>query len=108
MNQTGLTPKVEPPTDGLSLDDAALADWTRCGMPHLLGQYRPVHDEIDATDLLVEGELPEGLTGSYLRNGPNPLLAPHGPYHLFPRCCTGSRWVTRVPPIATVGFGRQG
>ena len=83
MNQTGLTPKVEPPTDGLSLDDAALADWTRCGMPHLLGQYRPVHDEIDATDLLVEGELPEGLTGSYLRNGPNPLLAPHGPYHLF-------------------------
>jgi carotenoid cleavage dioxygenase-like enzyme len=40
---------------------------------YLTGRYAPVPDEIDATDLPVEGTLPPELDGRYLRNGPNPL-----------------------------------
>jgi carotenoid cleavage dioxygenase-like enzyme len=40
---------------------------------HLAGHLAPVADEIDATDLPVEGALPPELAGRYLRNGPNPL-----------------------------------
>lgn len=40
-------------------------------------------DEIDAHDLPVTGELPPGLRGSFLRNGPNPAFPPLGRYHLF-------------------------
>jgi carotenoid cleavage dioxygenase-like enzyme len=40
---------------------------------HLTGHLAPVPDEIDATDLPVQGVLPPELTGRYLRNGPNPL-----------------------------------
>ncbi len=39
---------------------------------HLAGNYRPVTDEITATDLPVSGELPAELAGSFLRTGPNP------------------------------------
>ena len=39
---------------------------------HLTGNYAPVTDEVVATDLPVSGRLPEGLEGSFLRNGPNP------------------------------------
>lgn len=39
----------------------------------LTGFLAPVADEIDATDLPVEGSLPPELTGRYFRNGPNPL-----------------------------------
>ena len=51
--------------------------------PHLNGVFAPVHDEIDAPDLRVEGELPVGLEGDFLRNGPNPRFAPLGSY-LYP------------------------
>jgi carotenoid cleavage dioxygenase len=51
--------------------------------PYLRGLYAPVHDEVDLTDLEVTGELPAELRGSFLRNGPNPMFAPTGPYHLF-------------------------
>ncbi|GAA5122569.1 carotenoid oxygenase family protein [Pseudonocardia adelaidensis] len=40
---------------------------------HVAGHLAPVADEIDAVDLPVEGALPPGLVGRYLRNGPNPL-----------------------------------
>src|SRR5262245_63854386 len=36
------------------------------------GYFAPVPDEITAHDLPVAGTLPPGLTGVYLRNGPNP------------------------------------
>jgi carotenoid cleavage dioxygenase-like enzyme len=36
------------------------------------GNYAPVHDELTAFDLQVEGSIPADLTGWYLRNGPNP------------------------------------
>ncbi len=35
----------------------------------------PVHEELDVVDLPVEGEIPEDLDGSYVRNGPNPQYA---------------------------------
>jgi carotenoid cleavage dioxygenase-like enzyme len=36
------------------------------------GNYAPVHDELTAFDLEVEGSIPADLNGWYLRNGPNP------------------------------------
>ena len=36
------------------------------------GNYAPVHDELTAYDLPVEGAIPAELNGWYLRNGPNP------------------------------------
>jgi carotenoid cleavage dioxygenase len=51
--------------------------------PFLTGVYEPVHDEIDAAQLEVEGELPPDLHGTFLRNGPNPMFEPKGRYHIF-------------------------
>ena len=51
--------------------------------PDLLGNLAPVADEIDAADLVVTGELPATLRGSFVRNGPNPLFEPVGRYHLL-------------------------
>jgi carotenoid cleavage dioxygenase len=52
--------------------------------PYLEGNFAPVSEEVTATELHVRGELPEQLTGRYLRNGPNPT-APVEPstYHWF-------------------------
>jgi carotenoid cleavage dioxygenase-like enzyme len=36
------------------------------------GNYAPVHDELSAFDLPVQGSIPAELNGWYLRNGPNP------------------------------------
>lgn len=46
---------------------------------HLTFNFAPITDELDARDLPVEGELPPGLFGTYLRNGPNPRsgTSPH-------------------------------
>lgn len=43
---------------------------------HLRGPFAPVADELDVDELPVRGELPPGLRGTYLRNGPNPQFAP--------------------------------
>ncbi|HVJ97011.1 MAG TPA: carotenoid oxygenase family protein, partial [Acidimicrobiia bacterium] len=51
--------------------------------PYLSGVYEPVHKEIDAPKLSVQGELPAGLRGLFLRNGPNPMFEPKGRYHIF-------------------------
>ncbi len=52
--------------------------------PYLHGPYTPVVSEITAVDLCVTaGELPGDLHGAYLRQGPNPVYAPPGPYHWF-------------------------
>jgi carotenoid cleavage dioxygenase len=61
----------------MSIDaDPSIQQW-------LTGANEPVHDELDVADLEVEGELPAGLQGAYLRNGPNPQFDPVGRYHLF-------------------------
>jgi carotenoid cleavage dioxygenase len=48
--------------------------------PFLRGRFEPVHHEVTAQHLAVEGTLPAGLLGTYLRNGPNPALPPLGSY----------------------------
>ena len=40
-------------------------------------------DERDDRDLEVIGEIPAGLRGIFVRNGPNPQFAPLGRYHPF-------------------------
>ena len=49
----------------------------------LEGSFAPVTEEITAYDLPVSGKLPAGLSGRYLRNGPNPLGLDDPNYHWF-------------------------
>lgn len=49
----------------------------------LQGSFAPVAEEITAFDLPVTGTLPAGLSGRYLRNGPNPLGLEDPGYHWF-------------------------
>lgn len=51
--------------------------------PYLSGSYAPIHSEITALDLDVEGEIPKDLSGYFVRNGSNPRFAPKGRYHWF-------------------------
>lgn len=51
--------------------------------PYLHGVYAPITQETEASELVVEGELPTDLAGAYFRNGPNPLHEPRGRYHTF-------------------------
>lgn len=49
--------------------------------PDLDGNHFPVADEIDVGGCAVTGELPPGLRGSFVRNGPNPAFEPIGRYN---------------------------
>jgi carotenoid cleavage dioxygenase-like enzyme len=51
--------------------------------PYLEGAFAPVTEEVTAFDLPVTGQIPAGLTGRYLRNGPNPLGLEDAGYHWF-------------------------
>ena len=51
--------------------------------PYRTGAWRPNTREYDAYDLEIEGELPEDLSGIYLRNTENPLHDAIGRYHPF-------------------------
>ena len=51
--------------------------------PGLEGNLFPVADELDVASCRVTGELPAGLRGSFVRNGPNPAFEPMGRYHMF-------------------------
>jgi len=54
------------------------------GNRYLEGNFAPVHEEITATGLPVTGTIPDHLDGRYLRNGPNPVVAPDpAAYHWF-------------------------
>lgn len=50
---------------------------------YLTGNYAPVHEEVTAHDLPVEGTLPPALNGRLLRNGPNPAGVTRGTHHWF-------------------------
>ena len=64
-------------------DDRATAAFVGVDDPYLTGQYEPVRDERHDVALAVTGELPSGLRGAYLRNGPNSYFPPPGRYHVF-------------------------
>ncbi|MDG2028388.1 MAG: carotenoid oxygenase family protein [Acidimicrobiales bacterium] len=49
----------------------------------LRGDMFPVDREIDIAECEVIGKIPEGLRGSFVRNGPNPMFEPIGKYHMF-------------------------
>jgi carotenoid cleavage dioxygenase len=49
----------------------------------LEGSFAPVAREITAFDLPVTGRVPAGLSGRYLRNGPNPMGLDDPNYHWF-------------------------
>lgn len=55
--------------------------------PYLQGVYAPVFEEQDEQDLQVEGEIPRGLNGVFMRNGPNPQFEPSS--YQFPMDGTG-------------------
>src|ERR1044071_3235390 len=45
--------------------------------PHLSGNFAPIGPELDVADLpVIAGRIPPGLSGAYMRNGPNPLFKP--------------------------------
>ncbi|KAF3790924.1 9-cis-epoxycarotenoid dioxygenase 1 [Nymphaea thermarum] len=49
----------------------------------LAGNFAPVAECPVQDGLTVEGRIPEGLAGVYMRNGANPAFAPSGRHHLF-------------------------
>ena len=49
----------------------------------LQDNFAPVKEEITASDLPVIGQLPQELSGMFLRISPNPLFPPIGLYHWF-------------------------
>lgn len=53
--------------------------------PQMNGYYAPFLAELDAPDLVIEGRLPEALSGTFYRNGPNPAfpVRPGDRYHIF-------------------------
>lgn len=68
-----------------------LADFNRKRLPRptdahpfLTGIHKPMTEEFTLQELRVDGEIPAALTGRYLRNGPNPAIAPDpASYHWF-------------------------
>ena len=51
--------------------------------PNLEGGFAPIAMECDVFDMVVEGEVPKELGGTFYRNGPNPQYAPRSDYHWF-------------------------
>ncbi len=51
--------------------------------PNLVGGFEPLRMECTVDDMIVDGKVPDDLSGVFFRNGPNPQYAPRGDYHLF-------------------------
>ena len=64
-----------------------MAAW-QSSNPALGRALAPVFDERDDEGLRVDGELPAGLRGVFMRNGPNPMFDP-GPAYAYPFDGTG-------------------
>ena len=45
---------------------------------HLIGNFAPLRMESNVGDLIVEGDIPSGINGTYYRNGPDPKFPPRG------------------------------
>src|SRR5882724_7619029 len=60
---------------------SALLPWQATAQPNranpfLEHGYAPVLDELSVDNLVVRGEVPREISGTYLRNGPNPAYPP--------------------------------
>lgn len=51
--------------------------------PYLKQNFAPIRMECDVHDLVVDGEVPRELDGTYYRNGPDPQYPPRGSHHWF-------------------------
>jgi carotenoid cleavage dioxygenase len=51
--------------------------------PNLIGGFAPIQMECDAPNLVIDGDVPRDLNGTFFRNGPNPQFAPRGQHHWF-------------------------
>lgn len=83
----------------------------------LQGNFAPISDELDVTDLEVRGSLPPDLAGQYVKNGSNPPRAdsPHwffgdGMVHSVTlergrATAYRNRWVRTDPFVTGAGFG---
>ena len=50
--------------------------------PFLSGNFAPIRQEDDFADLpVISGEVPDGLEGTFYRNGPNPQFDPRDEHH---------------------------
>lgn len=87
--------------------------------PDLEGNMFPVSSEHDVEALEVIGQIPAGLRGSFIRNGPNPMFQPLGRYHMFDgdgmlhsvrfgdrAVSYRNRWIRSRGLEAEVGLGR--
>ena len=45
---------------------------------HLVGNFAPIRMECNIDDLIIDGEIPEEINGTYYRNGPDPKFPPRG------------------------------
>ena len=45
---------------------------------HLIGNFAPIRMESNIDDVIVEGEIPKEINGTYYRNGPDPKFPPRG------------------------------
>lgn len=66
------------------LTDERLKPAAPCRDPYLTAPaYAPVSGEVHEAELeVIEGALPPGLSGAYVRTGPNPALPVEGGYHV--------------------------
>jgi carotenoid cleavage dioxygenase-like enzyme len=69
---TSLLAKADQRSVGTSAAAPAAVDAQTVLPIFRTGNYTPVHDELTAFDLPVQGSIPAELNGWYLRNGPNP------------------------------------
>lgn len=70
--------------------------------PFLRGGYAPVEAELLVRRLDVQGRLPAGLHGAFVRNGPNPVHIPRGFYHWFDG--DGMTHAVRLHPDGAVSY----
>ena len=45
---------------------------------HLIGNFAQLRMENNVGDLIIEGNVPEGINGTYYRNGPDTKFPPRG------------------------------
>ena len=84
----------------------------------LQGNYAPVMDEIDATELVIRGALPPELNGYYVKNSSNPPRSDSPHWFFGDGMVHGlvlgngaaqsyrNRWVRTEPYVAGLGFGK--
>lgn len=64
------------PGHGLAQGYTGWSDAAPPTTPFLKAGFAPVFDELNVENLVVRGAIPRDMTGTFMRNGPNPAYAP--------------------------------